>query len=195
MVISRRLRDPAAVRAPHPDIWRLWLPDPDSGKWTRGLVFWTAALVVLAGREGCFFVGPVGTGLVGANRTIEGDKRGRKNFWKFRRSPVSAWLEYKPRDPLIMISKGIMDTSLERIRAKIAELETKLADLRITERELQALEKTSGAEDTNCAGTKPGGGAPNHRRRDCRHPRPAWRPFVSRDRRSYQGDRPRHQQS
>jgi DNA invertase Pin-like site-specific DNA recombinase len=34
-----------------------------------------------------------------------------------------------------------MDTSLERIRAKIAELETKLADLRIAERELQALEK------------------------------------------------------
>jgi hypothetical protein len=32
-----------------------------------------------------------------------------------------------------MISKGIMDTSLERIRAKIAELETKLADLRITD--------------------------------------------------------------
>jgi Ribonuclease R winged-helix domain len=41
----------------------------------------------------------------------------------------------------IMISEGIMDTSLERIRAKIAELETKLADLRIAERELLALEK------------------------------------------------------
>jgi Ribonuclease R winged-helix domain len=40
-----------------------------------------------------------------------------------------------------MISKGIMDTSLERIRAKIAELEAKLADLRIAERELLALEK------------------------------------------------------
>ncbi|MGH6811130.1 MAG: winged-helix domain-containing protein [Methylocella sp.] len=33
-----------------------------------------------------------------------------------------------------------MDSSLERIRAKIAELEAKLADLRIAERELLALE-------------------------------------------------------
>jgi hypothetical protein len=32
-----------------------------------------------------------------------------------------------------------MDTSLERIRAKIAELEAKLTDLRIAERELMAL--------------------------------------------------------
>jgi ribosomal protein L9 len=36
-----------------------------------------------------------------------------------------------------------MDTSIERIRAKIAELETKITDLRIAERELQALEKVS----------------------------------------------------
>jgi ribosomal protein L9 len=34
-----------------------------------------------------------------------------------------------------------MDTALERIREKIAELETKIVDLRIAERELQALEK------------------------------------------------------
>ena len=128
--------------------------------------------------------------------------RNRKDFCEIRASPVTAGLEQKPPSFPIMISKGIMDTSLERIRAKIAELEAKLADLRIAERELLALE--TGAEDTNCAGAKnktqaaakrPGGGAPNHRRRDCRHPRPAWRPFVSRDRRSYQGDRPRHQQS
>lgn len=33
-----------------------------------------------------------------------------------------------------------MDTSLERIRAKITELETKIGDLRIAERELHALE-------------------------------------------------------
>jgi hypothetical protein len=33
-----------------------------------------------------------------------------------------------------------MDSSLERIRAKIAELEVKLANLRIAERELMALE-------------------------------------------------------
>lgn len=33
-----------------------------------------------------------------------------------------------------------MDTSLERIRAKITELETKISDLRIAERELHALE-------------------------------------------------------
>jgi hypothetical protein len=36
-----------------------------------------------------------------------------------------------------------MDTSLERIRAKIAELETKLVNLRIAERELQELDKSS----------------------------------------------------
>src|ERR1700738_394702 len=30
-------RDPAAVRAPHPDIWRLWLPPmPSPGSLTRG---------------------------------------------------------------------------------------------------------------------------------------------------------------
>ena len=34
-----------------------------------------------------------------------------------------------------------MDTSLERIRAKIAELEAKIADLRIAEREIKALEE------------------------------------------------------
>lgn len=34
-----------------------------------------------------------------------------------------------------------MDTSLELVRAKIAELEAKLANLRIAERELQELEK------------------------------------------------------
>src|ERR1700730_2002620 len=62
-------------------------------------------------------------------------------FYEFCGSPVSAWLECDPPNHPIMISKGIMDTSLERIRAKIAELETKLADLRIAERELLALEK------------------------------------------------------
>jgi hypothetical protein len=36
-----------------------------------------------------------------------------------------------------------MDTSLERIHTKIAELEAKIADLHIAERELQALEKIS----------------------------------------------------
>ncbi len=36
-----------------------------------------------------------------------------------------------------------MDTSLERIQAKIAELEAKIVDLRIAERELQALDKVS----------------------------------------------------
>jgi hypothetical protein len=39
-----------------------------------------------------------------------------------------------------LTSKGIMDTSLERIRAKIDELEAKVADLRIAERALQSLE-------------------------------------------------------
>jgi hypothetical protein len=54
-----------------------------------------------------------------------------------------------------MISKGIMDTSLERIRAKIAELETKLADLRIAERELQALEKLPAGKTRTAPGPKP----------------------------------------
>jgi hypothetical protein len=36
-----------------------------------------------------------------------------------------------------------MDTTLERIHAKIAELEMKILNLRITERELQALDNIS----------------------------------------------------
>jgi len=40
-----------------------------------------------------------------------------------------------------------MDTSLERIRAKIAELEAKIADLRIAEREIRALEKLPSRQD------------------------------------------------
>ncbi|WP_166796089.1 hypothetical protein [Methylocella tundrae] len=36
-----------------------------------------------------------------------------------------------------------MPTAVEQIHAKIAELETKIADLRIAERELLALEKSS----------------------------------------------------
>src|ERR1700681_2820548 len=42
---------------------------------------------------------------------------------------------------MFRISKAAMDTSLERIRAKIIELEAKIADLRIAEREIRALEK------------------------------------------------------
>jgi hypothetical protein len=42
---------------------------------------------------------------------------------------------------MFRISKAAMDISLERIRAKIAELEAKIADLRIAEREIRALEK------------------------------------------------------
>jgi len=41
------------------------------------------------------------------------------------------------------MSKGVMDTPLERIHTKIAELETKIADLRIAEREIQALDQVS----------------------------------------------------
>jgi hypothetical protein len=48
-----------------------------------------------------------------------------------------------------------MDTSLERIRAKIAELETKLADLRIAERELLALEKFPVRKTRTAPGPKP----------------------------------------
>ena len=43
----------------------------------------------------------------------------------------------------INIRKGIMPTAVEQIHTKIAELESKIADLRIAERELLALEKSS----------------------------------------------------
>ena len=48
------------------------------------------------------------------------------------------------------MSKGVMDTSLERIHAKVAELETKIADLRIAEQELLALDESS-ARQTKAA--------------------------------------------
>ena len=48
-----------------------------------------------------------------------------------------------------------MDTSLERIRAKIAELEAKIADLRIAEREIRALEKLPSRKTRPGAGPKP----------------------------------------
>ena len=51
-----------------------------------------------------------------------------------------------------LISKGIMDTSLERIRAKIDELEAKVADLRIAERALQSLDNLP-ARKTKVAAT------------------------------------------
>ena len=43
----------------------------------------------------------------------------------------------------INIRKGVMPTAVEQIHTKIAELEAKIADLRIAERELLALEKSS----------------------------------------------------
>jgi ribonuclease R-like protein len=48
-----------------------------------------------------------------------------------------------------------MDTSLERIRAKIAELEAKIADLRIAEREIRALEKLPSRKPRPGPGPKP----------------------------------------
>ena len=48
-----------------------------------------------------------------------------------------------------------MDTSLERIRAKIAELEAKIADLRIAEREIRALEKLPSRKTRPGPGPKP----------------------------------------
>jgi predicted transcriptional regulator len=48
-----------------------------------------------------------------------------------------------------------MDTSLERIREKIAELDAKIADLRIAERELQALEKVPARSTKTAAARKP----------------------------------------
>ena len=48
-----------------------------------------------------------------------------------------------------------MDTSLERIRAKIAEMEAKIADLRIAEREIRALEKLPSRKTRPGPGPKP----------------------------------------
>jgi hypothetical protein len=56
---------------------------------------------------------------------------------------------------MIRISKAAMDTSLERIRAKIAELEAKIADLRIAEREILALEKLPARKTRPASGLKP----------------------------------------
>ena len=89
-----------------------------------------------------------------ANRTIEGENTDPEDFCAFWESPVSAWLEYKHPRHLIRISKGIMDSSLERIRTKIAELEAKLADLRIAERELLALAKPPARKRRTVPGPK-----------------------------------------
>ena len=48
-----------------------------------------------------------------------------------------------------------MDTALERIQAKIAELETKIVNLRIAERELVALDKISAQPARTVPETKP----------------------------------------
>src|ERR1700730_10427685 len=56
---------------------------------------------------------------------------------------------------MFRISKAAMDTSLERIRAKIIELEAKIADLRIAEREIQALEKSPARKTRPGPGPKP----------------------------------------
>ena len=53
------------------------------------------------------------------------------------------------------MSKGTMDTALERIRTKIAELETKIADLRVAERELQGLDKTPVRQTKSASEPKP----------------------------------------
>jgi hypothetical protein len=55
----------------------------------------------------------------------------------------------------MLISKGIMDTSLERIRTKISELEAKITDLRTAERELQALEGQQGRRTRAAAAPAP----------------------------------------
>ena len=55
----------------------------------------------------------------------------------------------KPSRQPINMSKDVMDTSIERLHAKIAELETKIADLRIAERELLALDGSSADKNQN----------------------------------------------
>jgi len=54
----------------------------------------------------------------------------------------------------INIRKGVMPTAVEQIHTKIAELETKIAGLRIAERELLALEKSSARQARMAPGAK-----------------------------------------
>ncbi|PNE09963.1 MAG: hypothetical protein CR217_17095 [Beijerinckiaceae bacterium] len=56
---------------------------------------------------------------------------------------------------MFRISEAAMDTSLERIRAKIAELEAKIADLRIAEREIRTLERLPSRKTIPGSGPKP----------------------------------------
>ena len=56
---------------------------------------------------------------------------------------------------MFRISKAAMYTALERIRAKIIELEAKIADLRIAEREIQALDKLPARKTRPAPGPKP----------------------------------------
>src|SRR5580693_432093 len=56
---------------------------------------------------------------------------------------------------MFRISKAAMDTSLERIRAKIIELGAKIVDLRIAEREIRALEKLPSRKTRPGPGPKP----------------------------------------
>src|SRR5580693_780440 len=56
---------------------------------------------------------------------------------------------------MFRISKAAMDISLEHIRAKIIELEAKIADLRIAEREIRALEKLPARKTRPAPGPKP----------------------------------------
>jgi hypothetical protein len=53
------------------------------------------------------------------------------------------------------MSKGVMDTSLERIHTKIAELETKIGNLRIAEREILALDRISARPTRTASAPKP----------------------------------------
>ena len=75
------------------------------------------------------------------------------------------------------MSTGVMDTPLERIHTKIAELETKIADLRVAEREILALDQVSAhgvraksdsptEAQGRAEGKRAGRAAPDHRRGD-----------------------------
>nr|WP_322847432.1 hypothetical protein [Methylocella tundrae] len=69
--------------------------------------------------------------------------RGGALYFKIRGSAIWATPGCDPFRQPINMSEGVMDTSIERIHAKITELETKIADLRIAERELLALDESS----------------------------------------------------
>ena len=90
----------------------------------------------------CELVKSLGEGFLRWARWIIELGKGARRFRVYRIGHLGpTGLQASPQP--IDMSKDVMDTSLERIHVKISELETKIANLRIAERELEALDKVS----------------------------------------------------